>query len=181
MNAADYHQLLKTAAARPLTPAEQQQLEALFQQDPTLKQEWESDVLLEQSLGKLPTPALSSNFTAQVLAAAELSKPRARSFGGLALPGWVRSRWSPAFLTLLLAGLFLAENHRENALRAEVARSLTRFVDIATLLPPTPDTPGAVTELPPMPDFRLFTDFEAINHLSLTPEKVDLELLMALQ
>src|SRR5689334_20144471 len=124
MSAADYHEMLRKASARELAPSEQQELDELFKQHPSVRAEWETDLMIERSLAKLPRPALSTNFTAQVLSAARASTPQKRSrlgdWSGL-LRSW---KWSPAAAALLLAGLVGLQHHRSNVARTEMARSL---------------------------------------------------------
>jgi hypothetical protein len=184
MSAADYHELLRKAASRELAPSEQHTLEELFRQHPSVRAEWESDLLIERSLAKLSTPALSTNFTAQVLSAVRNSSLEKRSrlveWSGL-FRSW---KWSPAAAALLLAGFLAVQHQRNTVARNEMAQSLASFAEVATLVAQQPVVKERSTptpDLPPMPDLQVFKDFDAISMLDLIPTVVDMDLLVALQ
>ena len=144
--------LLDIARRRPLTPTEQQHLDAWLAEHPEDRERWRTEVGLTRLLQGLPDVPLSSNFTARVLAAAD----RCEAAGALRvsavealLARWLR-RWQPAAamaVVLLLVGTHLVQSHR----RGEMARSVAAL-------------PAAE-----LANVEVWQDFDVINRLPSGP------------
>jgi hypothetical protein len=102
---------------RPLTAAEQTELETCLKANRAAREEWESDTALTVAMDGLADPAISSNFTARVLQAIE-RQDRAAEHAVLREPWWRKLArrtalaWSGSVAALLLiAGLLLHQQH----------------------------------------------------------------------
>ena len=162
-----YHQLREAGWRRKLTEAEQAELRALLAAHPEARADWDAEAGLNSALDQLPAAAVSSNFTARMLLAAEretAARARAR------MAGW--RFWRPSFgwaprvaAAMLVAGLSLLAYHRHQVvMRLETAESLVAVADVKSL--------------PAHPE--VLKDFEAIRRLSQTPPP-DVDLLALLQ
>jgi hypothetical protein len=157
---------------RPLTAAEQAELQEVLEQSPEshdLKAEWEVDAALNRVLQRLPNASVPSNFNARVLAAVEQEEtaanrnaPRAGRF--LTWQFW--QRWLPrSAVAGLLVGLgiaFYAQDTRQD-------RHVQMVESVAT-----------VAEVSSLPSPEILKDFEAIRALNRTPP-ADEQLLTLLQ
>lgn len=197
MQNAPYNDLLEAALKRPLTHAEEEQLQAYWASHPKGQASWEEEMGLNRLLRQLPDAPLASNFTAQVLQAAERESPRPSLFQPASW--WPRPfdwRWAQtAACALLVLSLTLLLYHRHQlSLRAERARSVAAVSSVATLFfgdeiaagVAARNGPGAAAATAasrgaPFPPLELLENFEAINRLSQVSPQVDLELLAALQ
>jgi hypothetical protein len=174
MNDTVYQKLLEASWRRPLTPEEQARLQALLQAHPGLRADWETETALSQALGRLPEPALASNFTARVLRAAEAEQARRQLRPALAVwwEDWARAlvpKAAWAAVALLLTATAIQQYRSLN--RSLLARDLAKIPAVAAL---------------PRPE--VLQDFEAIQQLRRVPAVVrsssaisDEDLLAALQ
>ncbi|MBI4325865.1 MAG: hypothetical protein HY674_11450 [Chloroflexi bacterium] len=197
MQSAEYHALLEAALKRPLTPAEEKQLQAYWASHPEAQASWEEEMGLNRLLRQLPDAPLASNFTAQVLQAAERESSRSPLLRPVSW--WLRPfDWSWAqsvagALLVLSLSLLLYHQH-QLSLRAERARSVAAVSGFATLFfgdeiavsvaarnGPDAAAASAAARGEPLPPLELLENFEAINRLSQVSPQVDLELLAALQ
>jgi anti-sigma factor RsiW len=154
---------------RPLTVAEQAQLDVWLAAHPEVRPDWEADAALGAALAKMPERRVASNFTARVLAEIEredLAAAGAREknwFGWLGSLGWVpRAAAVIVVLAAMLAG-FAAHRHQQEALKA---RALSSF--------------AAAADATPLPSPEIFENFDVINLLPPLPS-ADTELLAVLQ
>lgn len=153
-------ELRENAWRRPLTEAEQVQLDALLASHPEARAEWAADAALNAALARLPEKAAPSNLTARVLAEIEredLATAGARktktNWFGLGSWGWV-TRTAVVVVLLGLGGWGYYRHQRvEDAQNlAAAARTvpplppelLEKFDLISSLPPPFP---GADMEL----------------------------------
>ncbi len=163
MNGPNRDELLAAGLKRPWTNEEEAQLASLSPSDAEEKARLQEESNLNRLIRELPSPAVSSNFTAQVLQAATAQPPRPRPWGW-ALP---MRRWLPAtagLAAIFLAGIFVQTQiqlaHRQNS-----AKQLATFSQTA-----------------PMPALELLQDFDAIHNLSQAPrQNEDDRVLAALQ
>jgi anti-sigma factor RsiW len=159
--------LRETAWRRPLTTAEQIQLDAWLAAHPADRAEWELDAALNAALNRIPEQPVATNFTARVLAAIEQEDlTAAETRKNSSRLGWLRSLgWVPraaAVATLLLvSGLTWRhfDNHRQ-------AQAMERFV--------------AATEATPLPPPEAFQEFETILHI-MPSGAADVSLLTLMQ
>jgi anti-sigma factor RsiW len=163
----------ETLRRRPLSPAEQSELESFLVLHPEQRENWEQETALTQLLVDLPEAPLSAGFTSRVLDAAGLAHGRLR-------PAFPYFRWlrlpRPALgfagvalaLALGVAGLMI-QNQRAQARLAHSVADLSRQIELA----------ASATELPAI---QLLQDFEAIYRLDQPhPPLADEDLLAALQ
>lgn len=156
-------QLREQAWRRPLTPAEQAQLEAWFAAHPEARADWEADAALSAALARLPEAAAPSNLTARVLAALErddLATVGARGKFWLGWVGWVPRTAVAA--AVVVAGVFIGvgvHHHQQQVVRVEAMRQL-----------------AAAAEVTPVPSPEVLQDLEVIRRINLTPA-ADVQLL----
>ncbi len=151
-----YHQLRETAWRRKLTKVEACEMRAHLKAHPEAQADWEAEAALNDALGRLKEAAVSSNFTALVLHAAEReSAGRVRSQAAWWNFGWpLLSRAPKVAAAILVVGLsFLAYQRHQVASRRELAASVVAVANVKSL--------------PPYPE--VLEDFEAIRRLSQTP------------
>ena len=153
---------------RELTPSEQAELDAWLQAHPESREDWEAEMALSGSFGRLPQVPVSSNFTSRVLQAVEREALAEKP--GRTAPGWwqilaARTRWvtGGAFAAVLLTtGLMV--HHQHVAVRQQ---ELVKTLEI-------------VGRVPALPNTEVLTNFEAIRLLSQGPQPDD-QLLALLQ
>ncbi len=168
-----YQELLETSWRRPLTAAETARLQALLAADPAAAADWQAEEAVGRLLRGLPEPALSSNFTAQVMRAVEAEAGGSQTSAWV---GWYR-RWAGGFWPKLawasaLALVATATLVRHNRLeRTRLIHDLAQFPTVGTL-----------------PPAEVLRDFDAICQIKVVPPPVkevpaisDDDLLKALQ
>lgn len=166
MNDNDLNELRGIAARRPLSPSEQEALEAHLLLHPGEQEDWEADLALRQAFEDMPDVPISSNFTAQVLRAVERetmqpARPRPGMFTWLRTLSWIqRAAVAGVFL---FAGVLAWQQHQSGR-RAELARNAIQVLSVT-----------------PAPSVEILEDFEAIARLSAMPPGVDMDLLAANQ
>jgi hypothetical protein len=159
----EYEELRETGWRRPLSAAEQAQLEAMFRENPEAKAESE----LTQMLGALPeAPPVATNFTAQVTQRVRRENVEELASGLQSLVRMIyRLRWVPrAAIVAAVFGLaiFAFEQHRHNDQRKQMAKSVAQIAPLIAAADP-----------------ELMENFDTIRQLSDPPPqgKADLELL----
>ena len=161
-------ELREIICRRPLTPAEQAQLDAWLAAHPEARAEWAADAALSAALARLPEKPAPSNLTARVLAeigreedlaTAGVRKTKANWFG-LGSWGWVtRTAVVVALLGLGVVG------YRQQQQAAHVKTARTIATAAATTPPPSPEA---------------LEDFDAIFLLPIMPG-ADTDLIALLQ
>jgi hypothetical protein len=162
-----YLHLLELSWRRKLTPAEEQQLQALLAAHPEEKVDWETEATLNDLLGRLPAAPMPSNFTSRVLKAVELeSRANERQIVGSRI--W-RPRWLPrlAFASVLIAAGAVSYHQGVVFRRASLAKSAA-------------ESAAMVSEVSSLPSPEVLTNFDAIYALNRTPP-ADEELLALLK
>jgi ferric-dicitrate binding protein FerR (iron transport regulator) len=169
MNNTEFERWLDTVRRRPLSAAEQSQLESFLSRHPDWREAWNEEATLTRLLAALPDPPISSNFTAQVLNATNFhSPPAARVLPWLQLPRPALG-FALASLVLLLGAVgFLVHQDRTQTRWAASVADLSRQIELA----------ANSTDLPAI---QLLQDFDAIYHLSQPHSLADEELLAALE
>lgn len=172
MNNSEFEIWLETVSRRPLSAAEQSQLEDFLSRHPERRDTWNQEAALTQLLVNLPEPPLSAGFTARVLESTGLSsrssRPAISWFHWFPLP---RPALAFAFGSLVLAlGAigFMVHQERAQARLANSVAALSRQIELA----------ASATELPAI---QLLQDFDAIYRLDHPQSLADEELLAALQ
>jgi anti-sigma factor RsiW len=160
-----YDQLRQNSWRRKLTAAEQAELRSWLDAHPEAQADWEADSSLNAALGRLPDVAVSSNFTARVLQAAEREEARARRQQPVARFWHGCLRWLPrtAFAALVVGVAVVGYRHSQNGRREQMAASVATISHVASL--PSPDILqdfDAIRAMPPTPapDEQLLTLFE---------------------
>ncbi len=172
MNDTEFDQWIQTVRRRPLTAAEQSQLEAFLLRAPEYAESWNEEEALTRLLLGLPDPPVSSNFTSRVLEAAlttDTGKPV--PFPGLSwlrLPRPALALASAALILVLGALGFLRHEERAETQWVNSVADFSRQIEMA----------ANATDLPPV---ELLRDFDAIYCLSQPQSLPDEELLAALQ
>jgi anti-sigma factor RsiW len=153
---------------RELTPSEQAELDAWLKRHPEARGDWETDVALSGTLGRLTGVAVSSNFTSRVLQAVE-GQMRAETRGrgkSVRWRNWMRrSRWvmGSSFAGVILTMGLAIHHHEVVVKRQELVKTIVVIGGVAAL-----------------PNTEVLTNFEAIRLLSQGPQP-DEQLLALLQ
>src|ERR1044071_5110671 len=150
MNEAEYLSLREIAWRRPLTADEKSRLHSYLVVHPEAQPDWDSEVMLNQVLDNLQIPAVSSNFTVQVLRSIELVelKNRPKSLSWLPNMGLWLPRFAVAGLVLGLGGLGY-QRYQLHELQQQRADSVKIMTRLATTLP----------------DVQMWKDFDTIAGL----------------
>lgn len=155
---------------RHLTSEERTRIQTLLAANPDSCELWTADLNLNRLLRDLPVKPVATNFTLQVLDATRHLTPPVTQYGWL---DWLRQfhRLRPislapklALITLVLGTGFLFYRQHQIQVRMQVAHSVARVTDIASLLDPA-----------------VIQDFEVISRLGEVPSQVDEDLLLALK
>lgn len=160
-----YQKIKETAWRRLLNRDEQVALEEFLKAHPQSKEEWVAEAALNQLMQKLPAPAVSSNFTARVLAAAQNAPPRAAWRSWLDLSLWLPETpvGRVAMCSMILCVGLVSFREAEMAQRTRVARELADVSRVAAL-----------------PPVEWLKDFDTINGINKV-KVADDDLLAALQ
>ena len=136
MKTPDDKNLRESSWRRPLTPAQEAELEKYLAENPHARADWECEMRLSRALEKLPeAPPVSSNFTARVLETLRLEETAAgheRSRGWFAWRTF--GRWVPRLAAVGLAmflGFLVWHQHELNA-AAERARNIAGLASVFT-------------------------------------------------
>lgn len=165
MQGSNQDELLKAALHRKLTPEEQGRLSAHFAGHPEAQMAWEEEMSLNQLLQRLPNVPVASNFTSQVVRLAERERSRQlRLTDSTWWQPFASFKWIQriALATVLLSVGGFSYYQHERLVRKEVAQSVA-------------------TVSKTLPTLEMLENFEAIRRLNQVPQKVDVELLAALQ
>jgi len=173
MNNNEFQIWHETLGRRPLSPAEQSELESFLSLHPEQRETWEQEAALTQLLVDLPEAPLSAGFTSRVLDAAGLERGHARPafpyFRWLRLPRPALGFGAAALAIALGVIGFMIQYERAQARLAHSVADLSRQIELA----------ASATELPAV---QLLQDFEAIYRLDQPHSPLaDEELLAALQ
>jgi hypothetical protein len=163
-----YRHWLELTWRRPLTQVEQAELQSWLANHPEAQANWELESGLNLVLEHLPQVPVPSNFTARVLAAAEIEQrapTHASRFPGNFWP-W-QWRWLPRVAAVaVVSGVSLITAHHFYALRQERVQFARSVV--------------AVAEVRSLPSPAILEHFDEIRALNQTPAP-DEELLKLLQ
>ena len=171
MSESDYQELREIGWQRKLTADEEARLQSFLLIHPELAQDWEEEAALNQILEQLPSPPVSSNFTARVLQSIDLEEAQAEraTRKTFQFPSWLRAlapRAVLAALLLSLGGLAYVryDQHQVELAQENMARGGKQVALVATTLP----------------DMQMWQDFETIRRLNVSlPAASDDESLLA--
>jgi hypothetical protein len=160
-----YQKLKEAAWRRPLTRDEEAALQTFLAAHPAEQEAWAEEMALSRLLERWPAPAVSSNFTARLLQAAQAAPARSDWRGWFAPSEWLPEGLAArvAMCSLLLCAGVLSFHEYRAVHRARLARDLAGV--------------SRVAQLPPI---EWLKDFDTINGLSHV-KVADDELLAALQ
>ena len=161
-------ELREKICRRPLTQAEQGQLDAWLAAHPEARADWAADAALNAALARLSEKPAPSNLTARVLAEIEredLATAGARNtktnFFGLGSWGWVTRT---AVVVVLLGVGGLAYRHEQKVVKVKDAQNLAAAMRTTPSLPP-----------------ELLEDFDLISSLPPPFPGADMELLSVMK
>jgi anti-sigma factor RsiW len=165
MRHADYQKLTETSWRRPLTAAERARLREWLAAHPEGRPSWEQEEALSRLLHRLPSAAVSTNFTARVVQAAQRLPAKPAWRRRPAIFPWFPAGWmARAALALAMLGCgFFSFREYQTIHRAQVAREV-----------------ASVSRLAALPSMNWLKDFDTINKLSKV-KVADDDLLSALQ
>jgi hypothetical protein len=126
MQDAEYQNLKEAGWRRPLTSAERARLRELLAAHPEWQDSWEQEAALNGLLRRLPSAAVSTNFTARVVQAAQRLPAKPSWRRRWAMFPWLPAGWVPrAALAAAMVCCGLLTFHEYEALhRARVAREI---------------------------------------------------------
>lgn len=151
---------------RPLSTAEQAELDQWLSAHPDARREWEREAVLTQGLSNLPDVPVPSNFTARVLDAVDTEV----SANEVTAPRWwiwlQRLGRAPrlAAAAAIVVGVFFVHHAVQNNQREVLAQSAAEVAELAAVAP----------------GVDLLQDFDFIRSLQPAPS-ADVELLELLQ
>jgi anti-sigma factor RsiW len=165
MQHADYQNLIEAGWRRPLTPPERARLRDFLAAHPQLQESWGQEAALNRLLRRLPSAALSTNFTARVLQAAQRLPAKPPWPLRWPLFAWIPAGWIPraALAAAMVCCALLSFHQYQASCRAQVARDL-----------------ASVSRLAALPPIDWLKDFDTINRLDKV-KVADDDLLAALQ
>jgi anti-sigma factor RsiW len=128
----DYNDMKERNWRRGLTAAESAEMRRLLESHPEAAEDWACEEALSRALQQLPAVAVSSNFTARVLAGVRRSRPE-REAAAWFFRGW----WPRLAAGALMVGLgFFSFQEYVTAQRTREAREIAAASRLAAL-PPT--------------------------------------------
>jgi hypothetical protein len=135
MQHAEYQNLKETGWRRPLTTAERARLGELLAAHPEWQASWEQEAALSGLLRRLPSAAVSTNFTARVVQAAQRLPAKPAWRRRLEMFPWLPTGWAPrAALAAAMVCCGLFSFHEYQALRrARMAREVASASRLAAL------------------------------------------------
>ena len=165
MQHADFQNLKEASWRRPLTAAERTRLREWLAAHPEARPSWDQEEALSRLLHRLPSAAVSTNFAARVVQAAQRLPARPAWRRRLVLFPWFPAGWFPRValaLAMLSCGFFSFREY-QTVHRAQRARDL-----------------AGLTQLAALPSINWLKDFDTINKLSKV-QVADDDLLSVLQ
>ena len=158
MSDAEYRELVETSWRRPLNDEEQARLRSLLAASAKTQADWEDELVLNQALGRLPTPQVSSNFTALVMQAVDREEAtlQPRTFIERLRESFQRRAPRVAWALALALVVWLGVRQHQRSSHHELATGLATLAHLAAV-----------------PDPKALEDMEAIQQLSYRPALED--------
>ncbi len=167
MQQTEYQKLIEVGWKRPLTPAERAQMRKFLDAHPEFQDAWEQDAALNGLLRRMPSPLISSNFTARVLQAAAREQPQARSswLRRLEAISWLSNRWVPraALGAAMICSGMISFHEYQAVHRAQVSHEV-----------------ASMSQLAQIPSIEWLQNFDTINRMDKV-KVADDDLLTVLQ
>jgi anti-sigma factor RsiW len=161
-----YQKIMEAGWRRPLSADEEAALQQFLAAHPEARQAWAEEAALNRLLQRWPVPAVSSNFTARVLQAAQNAPVRSSAWRDWFAPSqWLpEGRVAQAALCSLMVCAALFSFHQSQVMHRErMAREAASASRLATL-----------------PSVEWLKDFDTIKGISQT-RVADDDLLAALE
>jgi hypothetical protein len=135
MRDTEYQKLKEAGWRRPLTAAERARMRELLAAHPEWQESWEQEAALSGLLRRLPSAAVSTNFTARVVQAAQRLPAKPAWRRRLEMFPWLPASWVPRVaLAAAMVCCALFTCHEYEALRrARVAREVADASRLAGL------------------------------------------------
>jgi hypothetical protein len=165
MQNAEFQNLKEAGWRRPLTSAERARLREFLAAHPECQESWDQEAALNGLLRRRPSAAVSTNFTARVVQAAQRLPAKPAWRRRLEMWPWLPAGWAPrAALAAAMVCCGLFSFHEYQALRrAHVAREV-----------------ASLSRLPGLPSIEWLQNYDTIDRLDKV-KVADDELLTVLQ
>ncbi len=165
MQQTEFQRLVEASWKRPITPGERGQLRDFLAAHPEFQEAWEDEAALSGMLRRMPTPAISSHFTARVLQAATRAEPQSGWRRRLGAISWLSNAWVPraALGAAMICSGMLSFNQYQAMHRAQISHEVASAARLAEL-----------------PRIDWLENFDTINRLNKV-KVADDDLLTALQ
>jgi anti-sigma factor RsiW len=165
MKTTEYLKLKEASWRRPLTAAERARLREWLAEHPEAQESWEEEAALNGLLRRLPSAAVSTNFTARVVQAARRLPPKPAWRRRLEMFPWLPSGWVPrlALAAAMVCSGLLSFHEYEALCRAQQAQAV-----------------ASVSRLAALPSIDWLENFDTINRLNKV-KVADDDLLTVLQ
>jgi hypothetical protein len=133
----EYQKLIEASWRRPLTAVERARWRELLAAHPQAQESWEEEAALNGLLRRLPSAALSTNFTARVLQEARRLPPRPGWRLRLGMFPWLPAGWVPraALAAAMVCTAMLSFHEYQAVRRAREAQALASASRLAALPP----------------------------------------------
>jgi len=158
MQDAEYQKLREAGWRRRLTLGERARMRELLAAHPEWQESWEQEAALSGLLRRRPSAAVSTNFTARVVQAAQRLPAKPAWRRRLEMFPWLPDGWTPRVAlaaAMVCCGLFTC--HEYEALhRARVAREVARLIR----------EPG----LPPMDWLKNYDTIDRMNKVKVADD-----------
>lgn len=165
MQEAEYQKLKEAGWRRPLTAAERSRLRELLAAHPAWQESWEEEAALSGLMRRLPSAAVSTNFTARVVQAARRLPAKPDWRRRLEMFPWLSAGWVPRAalgVAMVCSGL-LSFHEYETMRRAQLSQEVV-----------------SVSRLAELPAIDWLENFDTINRLNKV-KVADDDLLTVLQ
>jgi hypothetical protein len=135
MQDAEYQNLKEAGWRRPLTAVERARLRELLAAHPEWQASWEQEAALNGLLRRRPSAAVSSNFTARVMQAAQRLPVKPAWRHRLEMFPWLPAGWTPrvALAAAMVCCSLFTFHEYEAWRRARVAREVASISHLAGL------------------------------------------------
>ncbi len=135
MQQTEFQKLVEASWKRPITPSERTQLRDFLAAHPEFQEAWDEEAALSGMLRRMPTPAVSSNFTARVLQAATRAELESGWRQRLGAISWLSNAWVPraALGAAMICSGMLSYHQYQAMHRAEVSHEVAITSRLAEL------------------------------------------------
>jgi hypothetical protein len=135
MQDAEFKNLREMSWRRALTPTERERLRELLAARPDWRASWDEEASLNALLRRMPTVAVSTNFTARAVEAARRLPPKRAWQDWLEFPNWLPTGWAPRLAlgcAMVCCGM-ISSHEYESFCRAQEAQRVIGASRLAVL------------------------------------------------